>query len=184
MSRRPRLLTASLTEAARLYPESMSVELDLEATSTATMELAEDDANVQMHDFVEVYTPRGSAGIFRVTNIDDTKRSTNTVTLMHAIDTLSDSVWSGQTDYDGTVAGFIAAVLAQQPVARWQLGTCEDINDYKKAGINYDRLSELLEELQKEYTTSAACGSIASGRGPGGGRRRLASGWTWAERST
>lgn len=143
-------MDANLNEVARLHPEGMSADLPLEATWTATMELAEDDAPVGMHDFVEVFTPRGSAGIFRATNIDDTKRSTTTVTLMHAIDTLSDSVWSGQTDYDGTVAGFIAAVLAQQPVVRWQLGTCADNNDYKKAGINYDRLSELLEELQKE----------------------------------
>lgn len=143
-------MDANLNEVARLHPEGMSADLPLEATWTATMELAEDDAPVGMHDFVEVFTPRGSAGIFRATNIDDTKRSTTTVTLMHAIDTMSDSVWSGQTDYDGTVAGFIAAVLAQQPVVRWQLGTCEDLNDYKKAGINYDRLSELLEELQKE----------------------------------
>ena len=150
MSRRPRLLDANLQEVARLNPVSMSVEMPLEATWSATMELAEDDTRLVMHNWVEVYTPRGSAGIFRVTNIEDTKRGTRTVTLMHAIDTLSDSVWSGQTDYDGTVAGYLAAVLAQQPVARWQLGTCADGADWKKSGINYDRLSELLDELRKE----------------------------------
>lgn len=151
VSRRPRLLTASLTEAARLYPESMSVELDLEATSTATMELAEDDANVQMHDFVEVYTPRGSAGIFRVTNIADTKRGSRTVTLMHAIDTLADGIWAAQEDYSGTVAGFLTSLLAWQPVVRWQLGTVAGgTAAWKKAGINYDRLSELLEEFRQE----------------------------------
>lgn len=150
MSRRPRLLDANLQEVTRLNPVSMSVDCPLDAAWTASMDLAEDDTRLVMHNWVEVYTPRGSAGIFRVTNIDDTKRGTRTVTLMHGIDTLSDSVWSGQTDYDGTVAGFLAAVLAQQPVARWQLGTCADANDWKKSGINYDRLSELLDEVRKE----------------------------------
>ena len=151
MSRRPRLLTAQGTESERLHPESMSVDLQLDGVSSATMELAEDDATVRMHDFIEVYTPAGSAGIFRATNIADTKRGTRTVTLMHAIDTLSDSVWRGQTDYEGTVAGYLAAILAQQPVARWQLGTVANgTAEWKKAGINYDRLSELLEELRKD----------------------------------
>lgn len=150
MSRRPRLLDASLNEVARLNPQSMSVELQLEATSTATMELSEDDETIRMHDMIEVFTPRRSAGIFRATDIADTKRGTRTITLMHGIDTLSDSVWSGETDYDGTVAGFLGALLAQQPVPRWQLGTCADPNDWKRAGINYDRLSELLEEVRKQ----------------------------------
>lgn len=150
MSRRPRLLDANFQEVTRLNPVSMSVDCPVDAAWSATMELAEDDTRLVMHNWVEVYTPRGSAGIFRVTNIDDTKRGTRTITLMHGIDTLSDSVWSGQTDYDGTVAGFLAAVLAQQPVARWQLGTCADGADWKKAGINYDRLSELLDEVRKE----------------------------------
>ena len=150
MSRRPRLLDANLQEVTRLNPVSMSVDCPLDGAWTATMELAEDDTRLVMHNWVEVYTPRGSAGIFRATNIEDTKRGTRTITLMHAIDTLSDSVWSGQTDYDGTVAGYLAALLAQQPVARWQLGTCADGADWKKSGINYDRLSELLDEVRKE----------------------------------
>lgn len=151
MTRLPRLLDTNLAEVARLHPESMSVDLQLESVSTATMELAEDDAALKMHDFVEVFTPRGSAGIFRVTNIADTKRGTRTVTLMHAIDTLSDYVWREQEDYDGTVAGFLESLLAMQTVVRWQLGTVANGTDaWKKAGINYDRLSEMLEELQKD----------------------------------
>ena len=150
MTRLPRLLDAAGNEVARLHPESMSVELQLEATSTATIEINEDDPAVTMHQLVEVFTPRGSAGIFRVTNVADTKRSTRTVTLMHAIDTLSDFVWPEQTDYDGTVADFLDELLDQQPVAYWQLGTCADTADYKKAGINYDRLSELLDQLRKD----------------------------------
>ena len=150
MSKKPRLLGAQLSLNTVLHPVSMSLELQRDSTSTATMELAEDDATVSMHDFIEVYTPKRSAGIFRASNIDDTKRKTRTITLMHAIDTLSDSVWNGQTDYDGTVSGYIGAILAQQAVARWQMGTCAKSGAWKKAGINYDRLSNLLDELRRE----------------------------------
>lgn len=146
----PRLLDANLREKARVTPTAMSATLNLDSLSTAQITLAEDAPAVKMHDWFEVFTPAGSAGIFRVTAIDDTKRQERVLTLTHGLDTLSDSVWRGQTDFDGTVAGFIAAVLAQQPVTRWQLGTCADAGPWKKAGINYDRLLDLLEEIREE----------------------------------
>ena len=147
-TRQPRLLSASFGEKRRLKPTAMSVTLELMGISTATVTLEEGDAAVAMHDWIEVYTPRGSAGIFRVTNIENTMRQQRVLTLMHAIDTLSDSVWVGQTDYDGTVSDFLTQLLAQQPVRRWQLGTCSDRGAWKKSGINYDRLSDLLEEVR------------------------------------
>lgn len=150
MTRQPRLLDANLRELERLLPLQMSATLDFEGTSSASITLAEDQRAIAMHDWIEVYTPAGSAGIFRVTNIDDTKRQERVLTLMHAIDTLSDGVWHGATDYDGTVAGFLAALLSQQSVPRWQLGACEDAGLYKRSGINYDKLSELLEEVREQ----------------------------------
>lgn len=145
----PRLLDSSLREVARVVPTAMSAALNLDSLSTAQITLAEDAPAVRMHDWFEVFTPAGSAGIFRVTAIDDTKRQERVLTMTHGFDTLGDSVWSGQTDYDGTVAGFVAAVLAQQPVTRWQLGTCADTGEWKRAGINYDHLSDLLEEVRE-----------------------------------
>lgn len=145
----PRLLDSSLREVARVTPTAMSAALNLESLSTAQITLAEDAPAVRMHDWFEVFTPAGSAGMFRVTAIDDTKRQERVLTLTHGFDTLGDSVWRGQTDYDGTVAGFVAAVLAQQPVTRWQLGTCADTGEWKRAGINYDHLSDLLEEVRE-----------------------------------
>lgn len=150
MTRQPRLLDANLRELERLLPLQMSVTLDFEGTSSASITLAEDQRAIAMHDWIEVYTPAGSAGIFRVTNIDDTKRQERVLTLMHAIDTLSDGVWHGATDYDGTVASFLAALMSQQSVPRWQLGTCDDAAAWKRSGINYDRLSELLEEIREQ----------------------------------
>lgn len=139
--RYPRLLDSSYAEKKRLQPTAESLTFNLRETSTAQMTLAGDE--VQMRDWIELFTAKGSAGIFRVTEVDSMPRRETTATLRHAIDTLSDEVWQDQTDFDGTVDEFLAALLAQQTAVRWQLGTCADTSAYKKSGINYTKLSEL-----------------------------------------
>ena len=141
----PRRLDQSLAEVDRLRPTSLTVTVSLREASTATMTLPTED--VQMHDMIELFSVRGSLGLYRVSDIEASPRKDCSVTLRHAIDTLSDDVWAAQLDYDGTVAGFLADLLDQQTVVRWQLGTCADTADWKKSGINYSRLSELLWEL-------------------------------------
>lgn len=145
--RLPRLLGADMAETARLRPTAYTPSLRLRETSYAQMTLPDSAPAVAMHDWMELYTQRGSIGLFRVTNIVRTEAHDITLTLRHAIDTLSDGVWRAQLDYDGDVPGFLATLLAQQPAARWQLGTCADTSAYKRAGINYTRLSDLLWEL-------------------------------------
>lgn len=141
----PRRLDQSLAEVDRLRPTSLTVTVSLREASTATMTLPTED--VQMHDMIELFSVRGSLGLYRVSDIEASPRKECSVTLRHAIDTLSDDVWAAQLDYDGTVAGFLADLLDQQTVVRWQLGICADTADWKKSGINYSRLSELLWEL-------------------------------------
>lgn len=141
----PRRFDQSLVEVDRLRPTSLTVTVSLREASTATMTLPTEDA--QMHDMIELFSVRGSLGLYRVSDIEASPRKECSVTLRHAIDTLSDDVWAAQLDYDGTVAGFLADLLDQQTVVRWQLGTCADTADWKKSGINYSRLSELLWEL-------------------------------------
>lgn len=141
------MLGANLAEAARLEPEGLSITLPLRDAATASMTLTHDGPDVPMHAWFELFTARGSVGLFRVTDATRTTRRETSYTLRHGIDTLSDDVWPEQTDYDGTVAGFLAALLAKQTSARWQLGTCEDTAAWKRAGINYTRLSDLLNEV-------------------------------------
>ena len=143
--RLPRLLDSSLGEARRLQPTTLTAQITLRETPTATMTLSDD--SVQMHDWVELFTVRGSIGVYRVTDIETAPRRDTTLNLRHAIDSLSDDVWAAQTDFDGTVDEYLADLLAQQTVERWQLGECDDTSDWKKSGINYNRLSELLWEL-------------------------------------
>ena len=149
--RSPRLLDASFHETARLRPAALSCQLQLTDASAATMTLTRQDPVPAMHDWVELYAARGSLGLYRATALQRNHDRDTTVTLRHAIDTLSDNVWRVRDyDYSGTVAGYLAQLLSYQTHVYWQLGTVEDTGSWKRSGINYTRLSELLWELAGE----------------------------------
>ena len=145
--RRPRLLGSGFAEQNRLEPSEFSLTLPLRDVPSASMTLP-DEINILTHQWMELFTARGSAGLFRVTDIEHGTGGETSVTLRHGIDTLSDDLWTAaQTDYSGTVSGFLGELMRRQTVARWQLGTCEDNANYKKNGINYTRLSDLFAGL-------------------------------------
>ena len=154
MIRLPGLLDAALAETDRLHPTDGSVTLKMIGSSEATLTIAEDAPAVRMHDFISLYTQRGFAGIFRVTNVAQTYKKQIDLTLLHAIDILSDSVWEEQTEFSGTKEQFLRRLLGWQKqlvcgMQPWVLGKCEDTAQYEKS-INYDRLSGLLEGMVEE----------------------------------
>ncbi|MBR3503790.1 MAG: hypothetical protein IKO07_06050 [Clostridia bacterium] len=150
----PRLLKADYSEKTRVHPSKMPLTIQTFGTSTAQMTLGEDDADVKLHDWFELYTENGSVGLFRATNLAWTVRRSRVVTLRHARDTFADSVWTRpdgtKLDYSGTVPAFLAAIMTHQKRAYWQLGTCADTSTWKKSGIYFTRLSDLLDELEKK----------------------------------
>lgn len=162
--RLPRVLNSDLTEAFRLRPVEMTITLNLREESAATITLPDDAQDVPVRTFVELYTPRGSAGIFRVTDTSRNVFNQRVLTLKSGLSTLEDSVYRVQEDYEGTVQAFLAAVLGYQTVARWQLGTVADgTTVYKRSGINYNSLADLIRGLsdddvdhyfETDYTTT------------------------------
>lgn len=162
--RLPRVLKSDLTEAFRLRPVEMSITLNLREDSTATITLPDDAQDVPVRTFLELFTPRGSAGIFRVTDTSRNVFNQRVLTLKSGIATLEDSVYRVQEDYEGTVQAFLAAVLGYQTVTRWQLGTVADGSTvYKRSGINYNSLADLIRGLsdddvdhyfETDYTTT------------------------------
>ena len=149
-ARLPGLLDASLAEVDRLRPTALSATFNLIGASEANMTIPEDGPSVPIHSWVSLYTARGLAGIFRVTNAARTYKRQIQLTLLHGIDILSDSVWAAQFEFEGTREDFLLALLNQQTalvdgVKPWVLGTCADTSTIKRS-INYDRLSDLLEE--------------------------------------
>ena len=143
----PRLLNSDFSEHARLHPALLSVPDPLRGVGESQMTLTELEPDIAMHDWMELYTQEGSAGIWRVTSMAWSVRKERIITLRHGIDTLSDSVWRAQIDFDGTVSSFLTALLGYQTTTYWQLGQVDDTGAYKRQGINYTRLSDLLNEL-------------------------------------
>ena len=163
--RLPRLLKkeiesgGALKEAGRLRPLRLELELNMAPLSTAKMTLAENDLPVAMHDLIELYNQHGSAGVYRVTNIQTTYRREREIELKHAIDILHDTVYpgdpAGDEEFDGTVAAFLAKMFTVQSqkmnnVPFWQLGTCEDTGHWNRK-IAYDNLYDLITEVSREH---------------------------------
>ena len=61
--RLPGLLLPNLTESRRLRPTAGSLTVKMVGSSEAVLTLPEDEADIQIHDWVSVYTEEGSAGL-------------------------------------------------------------------------------------------------------------------------
>ena len=148
----------TLTERERVHPAKLPITIETHGVSTAKMALGEDEPDIAMHDWFELYTDNGSVGLFRATNTAWTLRRSRIVTLRHARDTFADSVWvngkSDKYDYSGTVADYLSQIISHQKEPYWQMGVCECTDtterQWKRSGIYYTRLSELLDELEEK----------------------------------
>ena len=123
----PRLLDAQFRERARLHPIRVSLDLRLTPLSTAEMLLAPDDADISARDLVELFDQQGSAGFFRVSEVETEPGFRRTVRLEHSLCTLSDGIVN-TLSFTGTVRDCLSALLAHQPVSLWTLGDC-DVSD-------------------------------------------------------
>lgn len=132
----PRLLDKNLQEVARLRPSALSAINNLSPISTATMEIPEGEPTVNLRDFVEVYGPDGSLGVFRVASARTSYRNSQQLSLEHALCTLADDLTPGSTrteendivefKIEGTVSKIISTILSYQTVKRWKIGTIEN----------------------------------------------------------
>ena len=86
----PRLLDANLCEIRRLAPQSLSLEMNLRALSTAEMVLP-GTPQVEVGTFLELFNQQGSTGIFRVEQAEIRYPAATYLTLKHALVTLADS---------------------------------------------------------------------------------------------
>ena len=151
----PRLLDSSLNEICRLHPLVGTLTLSTPEASEATLTIAPEETHPNMHQWVELFTLRGSAGYYRVTAISRTYTGETQLTLRHGIDTLSDSLYRAQAEEASyTVAQMITNILSYQTASvagnvPWQLGTCEDTSSIRRA-VNYDNCAEMLRAIAEE----------------------------------
>lgn len=154
----PRLLGSDFREVARLDPDRLQLTLNLQPLSTAIMQMGDVHTPVKVRDFVELFSPHGSAGLFRVKETS-TRYGVNsgvTVHLEHALCTLGDSLTMGTQAMSASVAVIISTLLEFQNTPHWVLGDCDVPDDYELIyEYSYDNLlqaiMDITDMLPEEY---------------------------------
>ncbi|MBQ8312611.1 MAG: hypothetical protein IJX84_05340 [Clostridia bacterium] len=118
--RLPRLMDSQLTELCRLEPTHLSIQLNM-SLSTAAMTLPPQSPQVTAGQLVELYTQQGSAGIFRVQQVERDWNTATRISLAHTLVTLADTTIPG-TGESRTLpaAQLFTELLAHQSL--WQPG--------------------------------------------------------------
>lgn len=149
----PRLLDGSMHEVRRLHPLALSLNEELHALSYASMTLPPGE-EIAFHDWVEVFTLSGSAGIYRANKLDtDTATGCQTVKLEHGICALADAVANVESeDLTGTVSQVLTRILSYQTVQAggadlWAVGTVEPTDNNVTVTLNYNSSMSLLTSL-------------------------------------
>lgn len=154
----PRLLGEGFGEVTRLNAISLRLETKLNPLSKAALRLPIDEPEVRIGDFVELFDPHGSAGIFRAieTETGYGQKEDRLIYLEHALGTLADSLAIGTQSMSAPVSTVIATLLETQNVRHWVLGDCEVPEDYELIyEYSYENLLQaimsLTAQLPPEY---------------------------------
>lgn len=135
----PRLLDKTMHEVRRLNPTKVSITLMLTPLSTASMTLPNGEPAISVGDFIELFIPSGSAGIFRVSKAStDYMTGKQNINLEHGIVTLSDATVFGKHqffgydeggDEDTTITGFISTFTLHYTSGRLEVAEMGAHND-------------------------------------------------------
>lgn len=154
----PRLLDSNFHEVARIDPDNLRLQLKLDPKSGATMRVPLSEPEVKVGDWLELFSPHGSEGIFRAIEVETVYgyQGERTVYMEHAIGVLEDSLAIGTQSMSAPVATVFATLLETQNVRHWVLGDCEVPEDYELIyEYSYDNLLHaivsLTAELPPEY---------------------------------
>lgn len=129
----PRLLDSNMNEKARLRPSRLSLELNLYPLSTAQMELPPGQPEVVVRDYMELFSPEGTVGIYRVSQVESNygEYQGQTIYLEQALTTLDDDLTIGVQPMSGTFREVASSILDVQSVRRWVIGDVELPDDYE-----------------------------------------------------
>lgn len=154
----PRLLDNNLREIARIQPSKLELEMKLTPLSQATMDVPPGQPEIPVRAYVELFSPHGSVGIFRVREVETTRgyNAGQRVYLDQALTTLSDSLSIGILAMQAPVAQVLQTLLNNQTDKRWILGDCEVPEDYELLyEYSYsnvlESVTEIISMLPEEY---------------------------------
>ena len=155
MTRLARVLDGDMRELRRLHPTQQSVDDCVTPLSTAPLTLPEGE-HAAFHDWVEVFTRNGSAGVYRVSGASDTYTDKASAELEHGICALGDAIIPGEGTISGTLSDVLSAMLGYQVVQvggapLWALGSVEtdEQASFEHKGTNL--LSAVLEIVPDGY---------------------------------
>lgn len=127
MTRLARVMDSDMHELRRLHPVEQSVDDRVTPLSTASLTLPQGE-HAAFHDWVEVFTQNGSAGVYRVSGASETYTDEASVELEHGICALGDAIIPGKATISGTLSQVLSAMLGYQVVTAagaplWALGS-------------------------------------------------------------
>lgn len=131
MTRLARMLDGSMQELGRLHPVDQSVNDRVTPLSTASLTLPQGE-HMAYHDWAEIYTQNGSAGVYRVSGVSETYTGEASVELEHGICALGDALIPGKGTISGKLSDVLKAMLGYQVVQAggaplWTLGSVANI---------------------------------------------------------
>lgn len=146
--RLPRLLDQSMGDVDRLHPLRLSVQLSIRPLSNASMTLSENDHDVKLHDFIELYSLDGSIGVYRVASVQQNHGTDRRIILEHGIVTLQDALSPAEASWSGSMRDILQGILGCQETTRWMLGDVENDNEtYTMEGGGKSALELLMDAL-------------------------------------
>lgn len=153
-ARLPRLLDAQLKERGRLEPTMQSIDLNIAPLSACSISLS-DASEVSVRDFIEVFTEKGTAGVYRVTAVERAcEGEASRVQLEHGICTLEDSLIPGEGRINSTFKDVLSAIFTYQTtgvngVAMWMLGDVEADGTIDYAYSDSNALQALIDVMDQ-----------------------------------
>lgn len=149
-------LPRNIKTGVRYHALKLELKENADLMSTASMTIPENEAP-EIHDYIEIYTANGSAGVYRVTSMRHTYGNTVSCEMAHAIDSLSDAVITLEQDFTGTVEDLLILALSHQKTTSsdlgyWVLGECQDTNTIEEQHIEYDNLYDIIEQIAQDET--------------------------------
>ena len=152
--RLPRLLDHDLVEKARIRPDRASVTINLAQLSTANVTLPDGAPKASIHDFMEIYGPNGSLGVFRVSAERTTPGNSQQITLEHGLATLGDSMTSAETALSGSMKDMLGKLLAFQDKVMWKLGDVDVSGTLPDMDTGLTNLLEIVMAVVAEDETA------------------------------
>lgn len=122
MTRLPRLLNGSMKEVRRLHPLSLSITEKLIPLSYASMKLMKDEMLTE-RQWVELFSPLGSVGVFRVKSPQEGIGQENyTAELEHGCTEIGDYLITDAFSGEMTCRQAIQKIFSYYRGSRWKLG--------------------------------------------------------------